>query len=119
MTSRTAVRTAVAPRAHRPPRTARGYLMNSRAWSAAEHDAWRRHQAGEVVRFSNLPKNGQVCHEPTSTSVCGWPLLVDGSCINVSAHTETSTDRLVSLGHALEEYFQLRFTERQGKGPDG
>lgn len=95
-------------------------MSSTDGMSAAERDALRRHRAGEVVRFSTLPKNGEICRAKSAAPAgCGWPLLIDGSCVNAGMHAPepTSTDRLVSLGQALEEFYQLRMEQRKERSP--
>ncbi len=43
--------------------------------------AWEDHQAGRSAPLRLLPTNGDRCEVPTmGGAVCGWPLLIDGSC---------------------------------------
>ena len=47
----------------------------------AKRLAWARYCAGGAVPISQLPTNGQHCPEATEGgAICGWPLLIDGSC---------------------------------------
>jgi hypothetical protein len=42
---------------------------------------WNRYLAGEAVPFTELPTIDQQCEATTDGgAVCGWPLLIDGSC---------------------------------------
>ena len=55
----------------------------------AQRVMWNRYQAGEGVPYAVLPKNGQVCMAATMGAAhCGWPLLIDGSCVNRPNHAD-------------------------------
>lgn len=66
--------------------------------SPGQRQAWEDHLAGKSVPFRLLPKNGDRCTEPTigSSSECGFPLLIDGSCANASEHGKPEV--LVPIG---------------------
>lgn len=73
----------------------------------AKRLAWARYLAGEAVPLSQLPTNGQNCSEVTTGGlICGWPLLIDGSCIcrwdHVDKNDPDITDAM--LDAALAEF---------------
>jgi hypothetical protein len=61
--------------------------------------AWISHLQGKTVRLHDLPTNGDQCTEGTiGGSVCGFPILIDGSCPNAPEHGEVEievTDAMV------------------------
>lgn len=57
--------------------------------SAEQRAAWESHLAGRGAPLRLLPTNGDRCTAATgSPAGCGFPLLIDGTCPNVRAHTD-------------------------------
>lgn len=49
--------------------------------------AWEDYLAGRGAFTRLLPTNGDRCPEVTlGGPVCGYPVLIDGSCVNASEH---------------------------------
>ena len=51
-----------------------------------QRDAWEAYQRGEGAFLRLLPHNGFDCYAKTHGGTCGYPLLIDGSCPNHTAH---------------------------------
>lgn len=56
--------------------------------TADQCEAWNRWQAGQYVPPELLPTNGDTCPDMTMNARCGYPLLIDASCPNQSAHRD-------------------------------
>lgn len=59
--------------------------------------AWEDYLAGRAVMTRLLPTNGDRCAEPTlgGSPACGYPVLIDGACVNASEHVSWWCRKLV------------------------
>lgn len=57
-----------------------------------EKAAWTAHLHGHTVPLHRLPVNGDRCAENTlSGIICGFFILIDGTCPNAAEHGEVET----------------------------
>lgn len=79
--------------------------------------AWVKHLRGETVRLNDLPANGDYCTEGTiGGSMCGHPILIDGTCPNAALHGEVEvevTDEMVDAAYAVLPGWVARELESQ------